>query len=58
MKAKSTKAAANRKINWAAKVRGFRPRLNALSNGERQQLLTEALAKINGRAATTDVRRG
>ncbi len=47
MKAKSTRATANRKINWAAKVRRFKPQLNALTSAERQHLLKEALADIS-----------
>ena len=47
------------KLNWAVEVRKFKPQLNALTSKERQKLLRDALADIDGTgAAASHVRRG
>jgi hypothetical protein len=56
MKTKSNRLKA--KINWAAKVRKYKPQMNGLTNVERRRLLKEALTDINGaNAAAPHVRR-
>ena len=37
--------------DWAARIRKLKPRMNALTDAERQRLLAEALEKINGRVS-------
>lgn len=48
----------SRKTDWAAQVRKYKPELNRLTDAERQQLLAEALADIDGgKTATSHARR-
>jgi hypothetical protein len=57
VKKKTVKARAP-KVNWAASVRKFKPRLNALTDTQRRQLWKQTLAHINGPEAAAHVRRG
>ena len=50
MSTKSVKTKSGKKVNWASKVRKFKPQLNKLTEAKRQQLLRQALADINGAA--------
>ncbi|MBI3851109.1 MAG: hypothetical protein HY298_12665 [Verrucomicrobia bacterium] len=52
MKRDALKKKPSKKVDWAAEVRKFKPQLNALTDSQRQRLLAEALADINGAELT------
>ena len=57
MKKNSPQKKSSRKTDWAVEVRKHKPRLNALSDAERDRLLEKGMAMIYGvKPAEADAR--